>query len=146
MLPTQLVSYCLKLSNFELCTARLQYSNGQFSKLQSVEMYIWIFLSHRFYVNSTFSVKITFLIKKLLKSWFHRKVLSVFSTLTRHSVKKLKIYSHRKKFRQINLVFSLVPLLSRNFCQKSVRVNFPQCGNFVNFPPFQKFSWNHFTK
>ena len=37
-----------------------------------------------------------------------------------------KNYSHRKKIRQINcLVISLVKLLlSRNFCQKRVRVNF----------------------
>ena len=39
---------------------------------------------------------------------------------------KWKIYCHPKKFRQINsLVFSLVKtLLSRNFCQRSVTVNF----------------------
>ena len=45
---------------------------------------------------------------------------------TQHSVEKWKLYSHWKKFRQINyLVILLVkPLLSRNFYQKRVRVNF----------------------
>ena len=43
-----------------------------------------------------------------------------------HTVEKSKIYSHQKMFRQINyLVISLVnTLVSRNFCQNRVRVNF----------------------
>ena len=43
-----------------------------------------------------------------------------------HSVEKRKILSHSKKFRQINyLVISLVKsLISRNFGGKSVKVNF----------------------
>ena len=46
--------------------------------------------------------------------------------LQNHSVEKQEILSHWKKCRQINyLVISLVkPLLSRNFCKKSVRENF----------------------
>ena len=42
-----------------------------------------------------------------------------------HCVEKREILSHKKKIRQINsLVTYLVkPLLSRNFCQKIVRVN-----------------------
>ena len=43
-----------------------------------------------------------------------------------HSVEKRVILSHWKKIRQISyLVISLVkPLLSRNFCEKSVRDDF----------------------
>ena len=47
------------------------------------------------------------------------------SNIPIHTVEKGKIFSNRKKkIRQINyLAISLVePLLSRNFCQKSVRV------------------------
>ena len=46
--------------------------------------------------------------------------------LTMHSVEKMLILFHRKKFRQISsIVTSLVKtLLSRNFCQKRVRVKF----------------------
>ena len=62
------------------------------------------------------------LLKKLLKSWFHEIFfrldrISRFSTLYR--VEKLEILPHWKIFREIN---SLV--MSRNYCQKGVRVNF----------------------
>ena len=60
--------------------------------------------------------------KLFIDKWERRNfVKSLF-----HSVEKWKIYCHPKKFRQINsLVFTLVKtLLSRNFCQKSVTVNF----------------------
>ena len=55
--------------------------------------------------------------------------ISRFSTLcstSTHSVEKWKKFSHWKKFRQINyLAIALVkPLLSLNFCQKCVRMNF----------------------
>ena len=46
-----------------------------------------------------------------------------------HSVEKREILSHEKMFRQIN---SLVkPLLSRNFCKKSVRKQYSHA-NFVS--------------
>ena len=53
----------------------------------------------------------------------------IYSLHAFHSVEKREILSHKKKKRknrQINsLAISLVkPLLSRNFCQKNVRVNF----------------------
>ena len=59
----------------------------------------------------------------LLKNFWWRKI-SCFSTL--HTVKIAEIYSNRKKYRQINYVeISLAKMLfSRNFCQKSVKVNF----------------------
>ena len=51
------------------------------------------------------------------------KILHTISTF--HSVEKRKIHSHQKIFRQINtLVIYHITLLSRNFCQKSARVNF----------------------
>ena len=53
--------------------------------------------------------------------------------------KMKNLLSPIRKFRQINsLVFSVVKtLLSRNFCQRSVTVNFPQCGNYrILLPPF----------
>ena len=55
---------------------------------------------------------------------FVKKILHIISTF--HSVEKRKIHSHQQIFRQINsLVTSLMKtLLSRNFCQKSARVNF----------------------
>ena len=103
-----------------------------------------------------------------IPSWFHgnyetSNTNSVFSTL--HSVEKWEIYSHWKIFcqitylaqcektrnslstnifREINYsVTSVVKtLLSRNFCQKSVRENFRDfhtvlCGNFRIFLPFK---------
>ena len=67
-----------------------------------------------------------FLLKKFTINWFDGKSVAFFSFFHTHSVEKWKIYSHRNFFRQINsLVIYLVnALLSRNFCQKSVRVNF----------------------
>ena len=52
-------------------------------------------------------------------------------TLLTAQCRKIKNYCHLQKIRQIN---SLVrPLLSRNFCRKSVTVNFSQwCGNCKN--------------
>ena len=46
--------------------------------------------------------------------------------MRKHTVRKNEKFNlTEKKFRQIKLVISLVkPLLSRNFCQKCVRVNF----------------------
>ena len=47
-----------------------------------------------------------------------------------HSVKYQEIHSHQKIFREINSSISSKvptvekPMVSRNFCQKSVRVNF----------------------
>ena len=72
----------------------------------------------------------TLWLKKLLKSWFHEifwawlHFIVLFHTV--QSVEIAEICSHRKKIRQINyLEISLVKtLLSRNFCQKWVRVNF----------------------
>ena len=54
------------------------------------------------------------------KSW-HFHTVSV-----EHSVEKWEIHSHWKNFRQINYLVTLLvkPFLSRNFCQKTVRVNF----------------------
>ena len=56
----------------------------------------------------------------------HPKYVLTFLT---HSVKKHEILSHRYFFREISsLVTSLAKtLLSRNFCQKCVRVNFRNC-------------------
>ena len=50
------------------------------------------------------------------------ELVSIFSQKIDSLAPVFKIYSHQKKFRQINyLVISLVkPLFSRNFCQKSV--------------------------
>ena len=62
--------------------------------------------------------------KKLQSSPF---VKSFFEELlsTLHNVEKREIFSHRKKFRQINslVTYFVKPLLSRNFCQKCVREN-----------------------
>ena len=78
--------------------------------------------------------------QNLQSSWFHEKnwweIIPRFSTL--YNVGKWK------KFRQINsLVISLVKaLLSRNFCQNCVRVNFRifhtlYCGNYgILLPKF----------
>ena len=46
--------------------------------------------------------------------------------LLSHSVEKPKIHSHLKKFREIDLHDDLLgaTLVSRNFCEKVVRVNF----------------------
>ena len=47
------------------------------------------------------------------------------SSNTTHSVEKAKIYSHWKKFREINLQYiNMKPLISRNFVKKILRVKF----------------------
>ena len=53
-----------------------------------------------------------------------------------HTVEKREILSHQNFFRQINsLVIYLVnALLSRNFCQKGVRVNFRYFSHCANLP------------
>ena len=90
-------------------------------------------LSHFFDKNF---VKLTFLLKKILKSRFDEKM---FGSEFFHTVvwKNEKFSLTEKTFRQINyLVISLVkPLLSRNFCEKSVRENF--C-NFHTVSVFRK--------
>ena len=60
-----------------------------------------------------------------------------------HIVEKREILSHRKIFREINsLVISVLvkPLLSRNFCQNSVRGNIhdSQCGKMLKNAITQK--------
>ena len=59
-------------------------------------------------------------------TWFHGKKVAFFVPKLFTVWKNEKYTVTQKKFRQINsLVFSLVKtLLSRNFCQKSVTVNF----------------------
>ena len=55
----------------------------------------------------------------------HGSIFFSMRIVKTHSVEKLKIYSHRKLFRQTNtLVISLVQtkLLSRNFCENFVPV------------------------
>ena len=49
------------------------------------------------------------------------------------NVKKREILSHRKKFSEFNSLLRL--LLSRNFCQKSVRANFRNFHNTVIYQP-----------
>ena len=60
-------------------------------------------------------------------SWNQLTAVQITINLQYHSVEKWNIYWYLKKIRQINaLVFSLVKtLLSRNFCQSRVTVNFP---------------------
>ena len=75
------------------------------------------------------SVKLTFHKDQLYCKSIWRKIFVVgekFPKFPARSVEISEILSHRKKFREINsLVIHLVrPLLSRNFCQKSVRENF----------------------
>ena len=70
-------------------------------------------------------------------SYFYKSLILKPTGKESHSVEKREIYSHQKIFREINfLVTSLVkPLVSRNFCQKSMIVNFhnfPHCGPITN--------------
>ena len=73
---------------------------------------------------------VTSLVKPLLsRNFCQKRVREKFRNFhsVMHTLWKLQKFSlTEKKFRQINyLVISLVkPLLSRNLCQKSVRVNF----------------------
>ena len=71
-------------------------------------------------------------------------VIVKISCFQQHSVVKWKIYSRQKIFRQINsLVISLVnTLVSRNFCQKSVRVNSWNCEWFSHR---KNISWNQLS-
>ena len=78
-----------------------------------------------------------------------RKIEWFLFRLGAHSAEKWKIYSHWKIFRQISyLVILLVkPLISRNFCQRSMIVNFNNfhtveqsqitVGNTAKFLPFR---------
>ena len=67
--------------------------------------------------------------KLLISRNFLQYMEEIFANFCTHSVVMSKIYSPRKKmFRQINYLAihlaKLLPLLSRNFCQKGVRVKF----------------------
>ena len=69
-----------------------------------------------------FFVKINVLLKKLLKSWFHGKLL--ISVKSMHSVLKWKMYAHcthRKNFRQINA--SIIHLVKKFALTKSLKTN-----------------------
>ena len=80
-------------------------------------------------------VKPTVLLNKLLKCWFHEiffrwERISKISTVciyvwVARSLYTV-VYSHQKIFRQINSLVTYLakPLVSRNFCQKSVIENF----------------------
>ena len=99
--------------------------------------------------------KINIFIKKLLKSWF-RKIFwawHAFSTLwlknfTENWFDEKSLISLKKKYSSNQLSCNFFskqtnqPLLSRIFCQKSVRVNFRKfhnhCGNYGNLFPYWK--------
>ena len=66
-------------------------------------------------------------------------------------MEKREIPFHRKKFRQINCLVKLVkPLLSRNFCEKSLRefLVFPHCAARLHSVENEKFSltWKIFRQ
>ena len=69
--------------------------------------------------------------------------LNLESTLFYHSV---AIYSHQKNILSINflVILLLKTSFSRNFCQQSVRVNFPQCWKMKNEKIFRQI--NFFSK
>ena len=108
-----------KLQKFSLTliSQKFRESNG-FTYIKKL-LNSWfdeIFCEREFPVFPHF-VKVT----NLLRSWFHEIVFSEREFPV--CVENRKILSHWKKFREINsLVTSLVnSLLSRNFCQKSLR-------------------------
>ena len=94
-------------------------------------------------------VKATFLLKKLLKSWFHEIFFqwerkSCFSTLYVHTatvfVEKREIHCHANFFPSTQFIvkFFSEMLIWRNFYEKSVAVKFrnfhsAQCGNSGKF-------------
>ena len=93
---------------------------------------LWNFVKNSHLKNITwnqqiFSVKSTFLQKKLFTNkMISRNFLCVIHSAVPHCGNCGNLLSLKKIFRQITyLVISLVKLLlSRNFCQKCVRVNF----------------------
>ena len=75
-------------------------------------------------------VKVTDLLKESLNSWFDEIFFSEskFFIFPQHTVEKWKIYSHLNKIfvcQNNSIVIHLVnAFVSRNFCQKCMRVNF----------------------
>ena len=81
-------------------------------------------LTNFFSWNQLFS---NFFLKTLLSRNFCQKcVRQNFKIFPIHTVEITEIYSHWKKFRQLNylVIYLAKMLLSRNFCHKRVRVNF----------------------
>ena len=88
-------------------------------KLSSMIYILCVCNEVRFIVSRNFRENI------LTKSFPYLNTMNILWSLYIVLWKKRELHSHRKKFRQIYLVFSLVKLLlSRNFCEKSVRENF----------------------
>ena len=88
-------------------------------KLSSMIYILCVCNEVRFIVSRNFRENI------LTKSFPYLHTMNMLWSLYIVLWKKRELHSHRKKFRQIYLVFSLVKLLlSRNFCEKSVRENF----------------------
>ena len=105
--------------------------------------------SNQLFSNLTSSVKTLIWLDGKKCPFFTKNGDSVYSKYfsTMHTVEISEIYSHWKILRQITyLVMSLVKLLlSRNFCQKCVRVNSRdfhtvQCALQKEFPSNQLFS------
>ena len=116
--------------NAQLCTSYYHFFEilslyDVYNTLISRNIFNWneseiLLLLHN---SATHSVEYT---KFLYISRFFERKFRETNFFSKHSVEKLRIYSHWKFFRQTNyLVISLVkPVFSRNFCQKSVREKF----------------------
>ena len=89
---------------------------------------------HTHFFDKNF-VKVTFLLKKILNSYFDEIFILVtvnFSYFHTHIVEKREFYCHANFFssKQFRVKFFCKKIISRNFCHKLVTVNLrnPHCG------------------